>query len=44
MQNEETALIRAGVHGRTDCVRMLIDAGADKEAKNKVRFPNHVVM
>jgi hypothetical protein len=40
IQNEETALIRAAVHGRTDCVRVLIDAGADKEAKNTVRAPN----
>ncbi len=23
--------------GRADCVRLLIDAGADKEAKNNVR-------
>ena len=38
-QNEETSLIRAAVHGRIDCVRMLIDAGADKEAKSTVRAP-----
>ncbi len=39
MQSEDTALIRAAVHGRTDCVRMLIDVGADKDSKNSVRVP-----
>jgi ankyrin repeat protein len=32
-----TALIRAAMHGHADCVRLLLDAGADKEAKNDVR-------
>ena len=32
-----TALIAAAVMGHLDCVRLLIDAGADKEARNKVR-------
>ncbi len=31
------ALICAAASGRTDCVRLLIDAGANKEAKNNVR-------
>ena len=39
LQSEDTALIRAAVHGRTDCVRILIDVGADKESKNNVRIP-----
>jgi hypothetical protein len=30
-------LILAAERGRTDCARLLIDAGADKEAKSKVR-------
>ena len=33
-----TALIRAAECGHVDCVRLLIDAGADKEAKNEVRM------
>jgi ankyrin repeat protein len=32
-----TALIRAAWAGRANCVRLLLDAGADKEAKNEVR-------
>jgi hypothetical protein len=28
--------------GHTDCVRLLIDAGADKEAKSKVRIDRFV--
>ena len=32
-----TPLLWAAVHGRTDCVRLLIDAGADKEATDMVR-------
>jgi hypothetical protein len=32
-----TPLLWAAVHGRTDCARMLIDAGADKEATDMVR-------
>ena len=31
-----TALIIAVVYGRADCVRLLIDAGADKDARTKV--------
>jgi ankyrin repeat protein len=35
-QIEETALIWAAQEGQVDCVRLLLDAGADVEAKNKV--------
>ena len=37
MQNGWTALIRAVRFGHADCARLLIDAGADKEIKDKVR-------
>ena len=36
-QNGWTALMRAAEHGRADCVRLLIDSGADKDAKDNVR-------
>ena len=36
-QDQDTALMYAARKGRADCVRLLIDAGADKEAKNYVR-------
>ncbi len=36
-QYGHAALILASANGRADCVRLLIDAGADKEAKNNVR-------
>ncbi len=32
-----TALMCAAIGGRTDCMRLLIDAGADKDAKSVVR-------
>ena len=32
-----TALIYAARDGHADCARLLLDAGADKEAKNNVR-------
>jgi hypothetical protein len=35
-QDRDTALMRAAVHGHVDCARLLIDSGADKEAKNNV--------
>ena len=35
-QMDSTALMIAAEKGRTDCARLLIDAGADKEAKDKV--------
>ncbi len=36
-QDGHTALILASANSRADCVRLLIDAGADKEAKSNVR-------
>jgi hypothetical protein len=36
-QNGETALLHATIFGHADCVRLLIDAGADKDAKDMVR-------
>ncbi len=36
-QRGSTALICAALNGRADCVRLLIDAGADKDAKDHVR-------
>jgi ankyrin repeat protein len=35
-QDGYTALMYAAEHGRADCVRLLIDTGADKEAKDYV--------
>jgi hypothetical protein len=32
-----TALMRATAEGHADCVRLLLDASADKEAKDNVR-------
>ncbi len=32
-----TALMRAAARGHADCARLLIDAGADKDARNNVR-------
>ncbi len=34
-----TALMWAASNGHADCARLLLDAGADKEAKNEVRDP-----
>ena len=36
-QYGRTALICAGYNGHADCARLLLDAGADKNAANKVR-------
>ena len=36
-QTGSTALIQAAERGRADCVRLLLDAGADKNAHDKVR-------
>ena len=36
VQDGSTALIQAAWYGRADCVRLLMDAGVDKEAKSKV--------
>jgi ankyrin repeat protein len=37
LQDGETALIWAAQNGRADCVRMLLQSGADKDAQDKVR-------
>ena len=36
--DNDTALIAATEGGHMDCMQLLIDAGADKEAKGKVRI------
>ena len=36
-QGGHTALMEAARHGHADCARLLLDAGADKEAKDCVR-------
>ncbi len=36
-QDQNTAMNRAAEGGHTDCVRLLVEAGADKEVKNSVR-------
>jgi hypothetical protein len=36
-QDGSTALMDAAEKGRSDCMRLLLDAGADKDAKYKVR-------
>ena len=36
-QTEKTALILASWNGDAECVRLLLDAGADKNAKDRVR-------
>jgi ankyrin repeat protein len=36
-QDGNTALIRAAAKGHANCVRLLIDAGADKDIRNTVR-------
>ena len=37
-QDGRTALIHSVANGRTDCVRLLLDAGANTEAKGAVRL------
>jgi hypothetical protein len=37
LQGGNTALIYAASSGHADCVRLLIDAGANKDAKTNVR-------
>jgi hypothetical protein len=37
LQDRWTALICAVANGHADCVRLLIDAGVDKDAKDDVR-------
>ena len=36
-QNGETVLIRAAADGKVDCVRLLLEAGANAEATRSVR-------
>jgi ankyrin repeat protein len=36
-QDGETALIMAAGEGHADCARLLLDAGADTRAKDRVR-------
>ena len=36
-QNGDTALTLAASNGHADCVHLLLEGGADKEAKNNVR-------
>ena len=38
LQTGWTALICAARHGHTDCARLLLDAGTDKNTKSWVRF------
>ena len=37
LQYSNTALIRAAVDGQAECVKVLLEAGANVEARNKVR-------
>ncbi len=37
-QIESTALIWAAMNGHAECVRLLLDADVDKEAKDNVRI------
>ncbi len=41
VQGGYTALLRAAENGHTDCVRLLIERGANKEAKTSVRCVMH---
>ncbi len=40
MQAESTALLNATAYNRADCVRLLLESGADKEARDIVREVN----
>ena len=42
-QDGRTALICAALKGHTDCVRLLLDAGADTNATDRVRARAGVV-
>ncbi len=37
VQDGQTALMKASAKGHAECARLLLDAGADKEAKANVR-------
>ena len=43
-QNEKTALMIAAQNGRDGCVKLLLEAGCDKDAKDKVRDECGVVV
>ena len=43
-QKGGTALIRAAAEGRTECVRLLVDAGADTDTQDVVRVGLGVIM
>ncbi len=43
-QKGGTALICAAEYGHTECVRALLEAGADKDARNSVRHIRFVVI
>jgi hypothetical protein len=44
IQSGRTALLIAARGGHTDCVRLLVERGADKEAADDVRDMIHRVM
>lgn len=43
-QKGNTALMVAAWEGRMDCVRLLLEAGAKKEAKNQVRSSDRCLL
>ena len=43
-QSEETALMKAAQYGKDGCLKLLLEAGCDKEAKDKVRDECGVVV
>ena len=43
-QDEKTALMYAALFGKDGCLKLLLEAGCDKEAKNKVRDECGVVI
>ena len=44
MQEGNSVLIDAAANGHADCVRLLLAAGADKEARNDVRVNQLITM
>jgi hypothetical protein len=44
MQEGNSVLIAAAANGHADCVRLLLAAGADKEARNDVRVNQLITM
>ena len=41
-QDGRTPLIRAAWRGRTDCIRLRLESGADKDAKDNVRGTKYI--